>query len=151
MEWLQFKNGRVNISVKGKKDKLTLNKSRKIVSSSHLLSVMDLSILKDGRVHFGHLGIKVYVLEIITPFLKNGLIPYLWNSLFQNFRGEALEKLSGTPLFSTMDLSISKDGRVHFRHLGMKAYMFEIITPFLKMNPSLFFGTVYFKILGVKH
>ena len=92
MEWSQFINGRANISDKGRKTELTEAKAEKIV-----ISIMDLPILKDGRVHFRHLGMTVYLLEIITPFLKSGPIPFLWNSLFQNFRGEVLEKLCDTP------------------------------------------------------
>ena len=44
--------------------------------------------------------------------LKNGLIPFLWNSLFQLFRGDILEKLCSTP-FQIVNLPKFKGGRVH--------------------------------------
>ena len=45
-------------------------------------------------------------------FKKNGLILFLWNGLFQIFRGDTLEKLCSTP-FKIVNLPEFKGGRVH--------------------------------------
>ena len=54
-------------------------------------SIMELSSFNDGRVYFKHLGMKVYLKDIIIPILK-WTYP-CWNSLHLIFRGEGLEKL----------------------------------------------------------
>ena len=71
----------------------------KILGLKHLRNFVAPSFLNNGPVR-----IKRWMSPFQTfrgeslrirnhyPFPKNELIPFLWNSLFQNFRGKALEK-----------------------------------------------------------